>query len=115
METSRCVDCGVVIGGNDHRAAPGSQILQPQYVVSKINVKICTSKEIQWSLIYCGGHVSGSPPSSAKQQLGSGPTQVSFSRPTLSVLVDSLAQGSPCGFRRELWTSWQRLTAQKSL
>uniref|UniRef100_A0A3Q3AP92 RING-type E3 ubiquitin transferase n=1 Tax=Kryptolebias marmoratus TaxID=37003 RepID=A0A3Q3AP92_KRYMA len=30
MQTSRCVDCGIEIGGNNHRAVQGFQILPPQ-------------------------------------------------------------------------------------
>lgn len=44
MQTSRCVDCGAVIGGNDHTPVQGFQILHHQYVFSKIHCKICTAE-----------------------------------------------------------------------
>lgn len=44
MQTSRCVDCGAVIGGNNHNPVQGFQILGPQYVFPKIHCKIYTAE-----------------------------------------------------------------------
>lgn len=40
METSRCLDCGAVIGGNNHRAVQGFNVVQLQYVVNYTRRKI---------------------------------------------------------------------------